>query len=110
VLGYSRRIYVRAFLRERHDDWREGLSGAFLHFGAATQIAVMIDREWTERDNRRLARLLRAAHLTIHDACLENVWCEPGAEHAALSEARRLPKLVRSVRLDLRAWRNFSVT
>ena len=42
------------------------------------KIAVMVDREWTERDNRRLARLLRAAHLTINDACLENVWCEPG--------------------------------
>ncbi|HZL18816.1 MAG TPA: hypothetical protein VFG23_13825 [Polyangia bacterium] len=36
VLGYSRRIYVRAFLRERHDDWREGLAGAFLHFGGVT--------------------------------------------------------------------------
>jgi DNA replication protein DnaC len=42
------------------------------------KIALMVDREWTDRDNRRLARLLRAAHLTINDACLENVWCEPG--------------------------------
>ena len=42
------------------------------------KIAVMVDREWSDRDNRRLARLLRAAHLTINDACLENVWCEPG--------------------------------
>jgi transposase len=42
VLGYSRRIYVRAFLRERHDDWREGLSGAFLHFGGVTQ-TVLVD-------------------------------------------------------------------
>ena len=42
VLGYSRGIYVRAFLRERHDDWREGLSGAFLHFGGVTQ-AVLVD-------------------------------------------------------------------
>ena len=37
------------------------------------KIAVMVDREWTERDNRRLARLLRAARLTINDASLENV-------------------------------------
>lgn len=42
------------------------------------KIALMVDREWTDRDNRRLARLLRAAHLTISEASLENVWCEPG--------------------------------
>ena len=42
VLGYSRRIYVRAFLRERHDDWREGLAGAFRHFGGVTQ-TVLVD-------------------------------------------------------------------
>ena len=32
----------RAFLRERHDDWREGLAGAFLHFGGVTQ-TVLVD-------------------------------------------------------------------
>jgi DNA replication protein DnaC len=42
------------------------------------KIAHMVDREWGDRDNRRLARLLRAAKLTINDASLENVWCEPG--------------------------------
>jgi len=42
------------------------------------KIAHMVDREWADRDNRRLARLLRAAHLTINDASLENVWCEVG--------------------------------
>ncbi len=33
VLGYSRRLYCRAFLAQRQDDWLEGLEGAFLHFG-----------------------------------------------------------------------------
>src|SRR5205085_2044334 len=33
VLSYSRRIYVQAFLSERQDDWREGIAGAFRHFG-----------------------------------------------------------------------------
>jgi transposase len=33
VLGYSRRIFVKAFLSERQDDWREGIAGAFRHFG-----------------------------------------------------------------------------
>jgi transposase len=33
VLSYSRRIFVRAFLAQRQDDWREGLMGAFRQFG-----------------------------------------------------------------------------
>ena len=33
VLGYSRRIYVRPLLSQRHDDWREGVAGACRHFG-----------------------------------------------------------------------------
>lgn len=33
VLGYSRRIFVKAFLAERQDDWREGIAEAFRHFG-----------------------------------------------------------------------------
>lgn len=33
VLSYSRRLFVHAFLNERGDDWREGIAGAFVHFG-----------------------------------------------------------------------------
>jgi transposase len=33
VLSYSRRLFVKAFLSERQDDWREGLAAAFTHFG-----------------------------------------------------------------------------
>ncbi len=33
VLSYSRRLFVKAFLNERGDDWREGIAGAFTHFG-----------------------------------------------------------------------------
>jgi len=33
VLSYSRRIFVKAFLSERQDDWREGIAAAFTHFG-----------------------------------------------------------------------------
>jgi hypothetical protein len=33
VLGYSRRLFVKAFLSERQDDWREGIAAAFAHFG-----------------------------------------------------------------------------
>ena len=33
VLSYSRRLFVKAFLQERQDDWREGIAAAFVHFG-----------------------------------------------------------------------------
>lgn len=54
VLGYSRRIYVQAFLAERGDDWREGVANAFRHFGGvpaevlcdnARALVVARDRE-----------------------------------------------------------------
>jgi transposase len=37
VLGHSRRLYCRAFLAQRQDDWLEGLDGAFQHFGGLTE-------------------------------------------------------------------------
>src|SRR5512135_1328619 len=37
VLGHSRRLYCRAFLAQRQDDWLEGLQGAFQHFGGLTE-------------------------------------------------------------------------
>lgn len=43
VLGYSRRIFVRASLSQRQDDWREGLAGAFRAFGGVTR-RILIDR------------------------------------------------------------------
>jgi DNA replication protein DnaC len=52
------------------------------------QVALMIDREWTDRENRRLARLMRAARLSVADASLENVWCDParGLDKATIRE------------------------
>lgn len=40
VLGYSRRIFVKAFLSERQDDWREGIAAAFSHFGGVPQVVL----------------------------------------------------------------------
>jgi hypothetical protein len=40
VLAYSRRIFVRAFLAERGDDWREGIAEAFRHFGGVVQVVL----------------------------------------------------------------------
>ncbi len=42
VLGYSRRIFVRAFLAERGDDWREGIAAAFERFGGVPR-TLLID-------------------------------------------------------------------
>lgn len=42
VLGYSRRIFVKAFLAERAEDWREGISEAFRHFGGVTK-TILVD-------------------------------------------------------------------
>jgi transposase len=41
VLSYSRRIFVRAFLSQRQDDWREALVGAFQHFGGLPQTLLL---------------------------------------------------------------------
>ena len=43
VLGYSRRIFVRASLSQRQDDWREGLASAFRAFGGVPR-RLLIDR------------------------------------------------------------------
>jgi transposase len=37
VLGYSRRLFAKAFLNQRSDDWREGIAAAFRHFGGVTR-------------------------------------------------------------------------
>ena len=52
------------------------------------QMAMMVDDEWTMRENRRLARLIRSAHLSVADACLENAWCDParGLEKSLVRE------------------------
>lgn len=41
VLGYSRRIFVMAFLAERAEDWREGIAKAFVHFGGVTRTLLV---------------------------------------------------------------------
>lgn len=42
VLSYSRRLFVRATLAQRQDDWREGLWAAFQHFGGVVK-RLLID-------------------------------------------------------------------
>lgn len=40
VLSYSRRLFVKAFLNQRSDDWREGIAAAFRHFGGVTRTVL----------------------------------------------------------------------
>jgi transposase len=44
TLGYSRRLYVRAFRNERQESWFAGLEGAFHHFGGVTE-EVLFDND-----------------------------------------------------------------
>ena len=40
VLSYSRRLFVKAFLNERGDDWREGIAAAFRRFGGVPRVLL----------------------------------------------------------------------
>jgi transposase len=40
VLSYSRRLFVKAFLNERGDDWREGIAAALRHFGGVPRVLL----------------------------------------------------------------------
>jgi transposase len=40
VLSYSRRLFAKAFLCERQDDWLEGVADAFRHFGGVTRTVL----------------------------------------------------------------------
>ena len=44
TLGYSRRLYVRAFRNERQESWFAGVEGAFGHFGGITE-EVLLDND-----------------------------------------------------------------
>jgi len=41
VLGYSRRLFVRAMLSERQGEWLAGLAAAFRHFGGVTRTLLV---------------------------------------------------------------------
>lgn len=61
VLSFSRRIFVRAFLAERGDDWREGIASAFQHFGGVPRTLLI--------DNARALVLRREeGNVVLHPA------------------------------------------
>jgi transposase len=62
VLSYSRRLFVKAFLAERGDDWREGIAAAFRHFGGVPRTVL--------GDNAR-------ALVVLHDRRVQTVFFHP---------------------------------
>jgi hypothetical protein len=86
VLSYSRRLFVKAFLAERGDDWREGIAAAFEHFGGVP--ATLLG------DNARplvVARDRAARTVTFHPAYL--AFCRDwGTEPRACAPCRAQTK------------------
>lgn len=66
VLSYSRRLFVKPFLNQRGDDWREGIAAAFQHFGGVPRVLL--------GDNARalvLGRDRLTGTVSFHPAYLE---------------------------------------
>jgi DNA replication protein DnaC len=61
--------HMAAELRAQLDRAGSGL-------GVEACVGLMVDREWTERENRRLGRRIKDAKLGMQ-ACIENVRCAP---------------------------------
>ncbi|HEY1587878.1 MAG TPA: IS21 family transposase [Polyangia bacterium] len=80
VLSYSRRIFVRAFLAQRQDDWREGLMGAFRQFGGLPK-RLLIDNAGAlvlGRDAATKKATLHAGFAAFcHDVGVEVSVCQP---------------------------------
>lgn len=65
VLSYSPRLFVKAFLSERANDWREGIAEALRHFGGVPRTIL--------GDNARalvVAHNRQAQTVTFHPAYL----------------------------------------
>lgn len=67
-------MYLRGMLNAYRELQRDGPSNE-LTFDE--KFGLVVDREWLDRENRKLRRLLRAAKLPT-EASLEDVGCEPG--------------------------------
>lgn len=65
-------IRLRGMATAYHDLQRESPHG---ELSFTDKVGLMVDREWTERENRKLSRLLKAAKLPT-EASLEDVWCD----------------------------------
>ncbi len=67
--------------------WEEQREDTKLHeLGFDERFGLLVDAEWLERHNKRLARLLREAKLRIPGACLEDTEARRGLEKKRVRE------------------------
>lgn len=74
VLGYSRRIFVMAFLCERAEDWREGIAKAFRHFEGVTR-TLLIDNTRCLVTRRDVETMSLVLHPGLVELC-KDFGCE----------------------------------
>lgn len=75
VLGFSRRIFVKAYLVERAEEWRDGIAGAYRHFGGVTR-TLLVD------NTRCLVSGRSSSSVLFHPALLQlcvDFGCSPRA-------------------------------
>ena len=78
TLGYSRRIYVRAGLSQRQDEWKEGLEGALNHFGGRPEMVVVDNAKALVREHRgEVVRVHPAFEAYCKDRQLAVFVCRP---------------------------------
>lgn len=80
VLGFSRRIFVKALLSERQGEWLSGLAEAFRHFGGLTR-TLLVDNAGAlvvrHDRNRRIVKLTPGFEAFCHDWGVEPRVCAP---------------------------------
>lgn len=77
VLGYSRRIFVKTFLSERAEDWREGIAAAFRHFGGVTR-TLLVDNTRCLVTRRDVETMSVVFHPGLVELC-KDFGCVPKA-------------------------------
>lgn len=68
VLSHSRRMFAKAFLNQRGDDWREGIAEAFTHFGGVPLEVLGDNAKALVIENNRQAGTVRF-HPAYVDFC-----------------------------------------
>lgn len=68
VLSYSRRIFVRPYLHERQENWRDGIAAAFRHFGGVPRTILVDNARALVLERDRKANTVRF-HPAFIDFC-----------------------------------------
>ena len=103
TLGFSRRLYVRAGLSQRQDEWKLGLEGALCHFGGRPQQVVV--------DNAKSLILShKGGQVHVHPAfasyCRDRELCRawPATRRSSPDRARTSGSMRSAARSRLHTW------